>query len=68
MLCRKETTLCSLEGLEFELVQGKKEGGIWKCRVARGVSLRIDEAYSQQGKNTDVGTHLGPSQAPRRLV
>lgn len=47
MFCRKESTLSSLEGLEFELVQGGKEAGIWKHGVATGVSLHMQEACSQ---------------------
>lgn len=50
MLCRKARTLSSREGLEFELVQGGKEGGIWKYGVARGISLVMQEAYSRQGQ------------------
>lgn len=44
MLCQKERNLSGLEGVAFGLVWGGKEGGIWKCRVARGVSLDIEEA------------------------
>lgn len=41
MLCRKKRMLSILEGLEFELVQGRKEGEIGKCGVSRGISLDI---------------------------
>lgn len=65
MLGQKERTLSSLEEVKFELVQGGQEGGTWKCSMAKIVSLDTEKAYSQQGKNMDVGIPMGPSQAVR---
>lgn len=55
--------LSILEGLEFELVEGRKEGEIWECGVARGISLDIQEAYSQSGQKL-----IGSQQRPCLLL
>ena len=41
----------SAEGLEIELIQGEKQGGIRKHGLGREVSLDMHEAYSQKGIN-----------------
>ena len=51
LLCRKDRTFSSSEGLEFELIQGEKQGGIRKHGLGREVSLDMHEAYSQKGIN-----------------